>query len=143
MHEGRQQVGRPVVALRAKGSISDGEVVAATRYYDDYAFGVHGADIATRAGSGGGVDGYSIAQIEALGRYLDVMRGLGPLTAAILDTFVIHEKTIRAMAGPSGARQKQLSTIVVTALKDLADHYDRVDNARPAKSHGRFVDRRA
>ena len=134
LHEGRQQIARPVDMLRAKGSIGDAEVQAANRYYEDYAFGVHGAEIEQRGGSGGGVDGYSIAQIEALGRYLDVGRVLGNAAKGLLHAVIIGECSIRSLAGDNSRARMRLSSAIVVTLKDLADLYAKMDGARPAKA---------
>lgn len=131
--DGQQRVQRPVDALRAKGSIGDAEVQAASRYYEDYAFGVHGAEIEQRGGSGGGVDGYSIAQIEALGRYQDVRRALGTYKFGLLNAVVIDELSIRNIAGPKTVARAKKAVEVSALLKELAGVYSKLDGAKPGK----------
>lgn len=131
--EGRQQIVRPVTLLHRSGRVGDAEVLAASRYYDDYSFGVCGAADEGRGGSGGGVDGYNIAAIEALGAYLDVGRTLGRDVATTLRLHVICEFSVRALVGGGArAREKQAAKFTA-ALKALADHYSNTDGARPAK----------
>lgn len=131
VQEGRQQIVRPVTLLHRSGRVGDAEVQAAARYYDDYSFGVCGASDEGRGGSGGGVDGYNIAAIEALGAYLDVGRALGPSVAEVLFCHVVEERSIRSKVGGGSAGMKR-AALFASALKDLADHYSRADGARPA-----------
>lgn len=123
---GRQQILGPVELLRRMGRVGDAEVTAGARYYADYAFGVHGVRDDGAGGRGGGVDGYNIAAIEALGAFLDVGRRLGHRTSDVLYAHVILECSLRAIHSGSRAREaaaKQLAK----ALKALVEHYATVD----------------
>ena len=131
---GVQHVASPVMALRKSGKIGDAAVLAADRYYRDYAFAA-GARDPEATGSGGGVDGYSIAQIMAIGAYRDAAQAVGIISNGILMAVVVMEISLATMAGGrSGAARARVTGDVVKALTALADHYAEKDGSRPGRS---------
>ena len=133
--DGRQQVARPVAALRKSGRIGDAEVEAAARFYRDYALGMCGARDAERAGGGGGQAGFAAAVIDAMGAYQDVRRALGRRDFDYAVGLVVEERSLRALAGGRGGRMAmRVAGLAGDALRALADHYAKVDGAPPAKA---------
>ena len=131
--EGRQQIARPVLALRKSGRIGDAEVEAAGRFYRDYALGMFGARDAMASGSGGGAQGFSAAMIDALTGYRAACQALGNYHTDLLRVVVVEECSLTAFAGRSARHRERAAQSVAEALKALADHYAKVDGARPGK----------
>ena len=132
--EGRQQIARPVLALRKSGRIGDAEVEAAGRFYRDYALGMHGARDSTASGSGGGAQGFSAAMIDALTGYRAACQALGNYHTDLLRVVVVEECSISSTAGRSARERERAAQRVAEALKALADHYANADGARPGKA---------
>ena len=134
---GAQRSVRPVDTLRRYNRIGDAEVAAATRFYDDWAFSV-GARDPEKSGSGGGVDGYNISQIDAITRLNAARAAFGPGDALLLHAVVIDERSMDTLAGGSASVRDRVTKAVAALLKKLSDHYAEVDS-RPKRVYRRVT----
>lgn len=129
---GRLQKKNTIAILHEKGRITDDHAFAASRLYSDYAMGVCGvADIdsgETVPGirGAGGIDGYAVAQIDALTRYREAVKSIGRPLANILIPVVCKELTMKDLGEYIGVDQRSLSGIVKVALEALCIHYGMV-----------------
>ena len=130
--QGAQRVVHPVDTLRRHNRIGDAEVAAAWRFLDDWALSV-GARDPEKSGSGGGVDGFSMAQINAI-THLNAARAVfGPGDGLLLHAVVIDRRSMHHLAGGKDGRIQQRITVKVAALlKRLSDHYAEADS-RPKR----------
>jgi hypothetical protein len=131
---GTQHVASTIAALRRSNKIGDAEVVAAGRFYADFAF-ASGARDPEKGGSGGGADGYSAAQIDAITHWNAAVYAIGAFNAVKVEQVVIFEISIRSLAGGKGGRDHGKETAkVCNALKTLSDHYAKLDGSRPGRA---------
>lgn len=129
---GRQQVARPVLALRRSGKVGDAEVAAAERYYADYALALCGARDMERIGAGGGVQAFFAATVDAVTRYREAAQAIGPRGDALLRLVVVEEMSCTALGARLGTNHHDAGGRVATVLEVLADHYAAVDRKRSA-----------
>jgi hypothetical protein len=124
---GRQQVARPVLALRDSGKIGDAEVTAAERFYRDFALAMFGARDSERAGGGGGQQGFSAAVLDAMTGYRRAAQAIGIRSDALLRLVVVEEMSCRALAERMKTTHDHVSGRIAQVLEVLADHYARAD----------------
>lgn len=136
-------------------------VVAATRWRSDYELGVHGARDPDKSGSGGGVDGYSIARVDALTRHHKAAAAVGRFGTSLLIAFVVESLSLNSIAADLDARRQRaidagrdtggmwsrqdLTGAVVATLARLGEHYSEIDDARgklPAYEFSRLLSER-
>ena len=127
---GRQQVSRPVAALKASGKIDDAEAAAAERYYRDFTLALCGARDVDKVGTGGGQAGFSAAVIDAMTGYREASQAVGQRADALLRLVVVEEMSCRSLAERMGVGVEHMSGKVATVLEALADHYAAADKRR-------------
>lgn len=118
-----------VMALRQSGKIGPAEVIAAERWYRDYAFGLCGARESGASGSGGGSDGFSAARVDAITRYNRAKAALGTAGDALLRAFVADGVSLTRTAELANMNPHNLSGMVALVLIQLAEHYNREDGS--------------
>jgi len=131
-----ERVSSGVTRLRAAGDIGDAEVIAAHRWWQDYAEGVEGARDPERSGSGGASDQHvtMLVRAQAIGRHRAVTEILGDGMTVRLVAFLVDELSFAALAdrfmpGRADGR-KRMATQMATLLTMLAGLYASIDRRR-------------
>jgi hypothetical protein len=124
---GGERVSSTLRKLRESGKIGDAEVWAAERFYRDTAL-AEGARDPEAKGSGGGMQAYSAAQLDAVTGCRRVVEMLGPWAEGLLRLAVVDEASCRAIAERTGTNDQFIGGMLSAALRFLAHHYTVADH---------------
>jgi hypothetical protein len=137
-----QRVNSGIDQLLSSGRIDIAEAHSATRWCNDYEYGVHGAkwsearvggssDVISRAKS----QEYSmISRFEAKEAYDEASAVIGRYGDSLLCLFVHHGLSLRAVADKLGQPKQDTAGAVITVLKRLTEHYHEIDNRRTRRT---------
>jgi len=125
-----RRVQPPIERYLARDLITSEQYEAATRLRRDYEFGICGVNDSGRSGAGGGVPGYSVAQIDATAAYQHAVQALGKVISPIVLPVVLGydhggEITVEALSKYMGRSRKEMMGVFKAGLDMLAEHYGR------------------
>lgn len=114
--------------------IDSREYDAGTSLRQAYELGVCGARDADQAGGGGGVGGYSEAQLCAAETYRKAIAAVGRHLAKVLVDVICCEYSADQIAKRTGEDRKGIMALLRVALRTLADHWQ--VNSRSVQKSG-------
>ena len=124
-----RRVQRPIDSMRVREALTDRQWSAADRLARDYALGPMGARdvdegerIAGVRGAGG-IDGYAVAQMDAVRAHRLAARALGLRLSAYVLPVVCADSTVAALAVRLDKRPECVAEGLRIGLDTLADHY--------------------
>jgi predicted secreted protein len=131
----------PIERYAKRGFISERQADAANDLRADWEFGVVGVNDTGRSGNGGGVSGYTGAQLDAATRYREAVQALGLRISAIVLPVVIGlsgggEITVDTLAKRQNESREQVMGVLKTGLDMLGDHYASCSDKRRAAKYG-------
>jgi Domain of unknown function (DUF6456) len=127
----------PIERYSARGLLTNSQVSAATTLRMDWEFGIAGANGSGRTGNGGGIPGYSAAQLDAARDYQAAVQALGLRVGAVVLPIVIGmadggEITAGMLAKRRGdSTDQQVMGVLRLGLDILSDHYAKPRRERP------------
>jgi hypothetical protein len=133
-----QRIANGVETLREAGQIGDPEVVAADRWYANYALGVLGGRDPERTGGGGSSDCHTgmLARARAVEMHNAVQASIGATFTQWLDKLLVQRWSFTAMAEhftPGMSRQSASTTMAARCamlLMVLSEVYAAIDKRR-------------
>ena len=120
-----QRVCDGVARLAKTGKIGAGEVLAAERWYRDYALAVMGVFDAPPGASSGGGDAHTagFARAKAAHAFREALAAVGREGGDILRMFVVDGWTMAGVGVVLGMDRMAAAGAVVVTLRRLAEHY--------------------
>ena len=120
-----QRVCDGVAKLAKTGKIGAGEVLAAERWYRDYALSVMGVFDAPPGSSSGGGDAHTagFARAKATQAFREALAAVWTHGAYLLRMVVACNWSMAAIAKKSAVHNSEVTGMVIATLRRLAEHY--------------------